>query len=113
MSYFPDPYTRSKNKVNVELDLSNYDYATKSDLKNATVVNTSKFAKKADLASLKSDIDKLKLVPVDAVVYVIGISGFVLKTQFNTDKSGLGKKINDAGKKTPDTSGLINKKNRL
>ena len=41
MSYFP-PY--SKNKIGVELDLSNY--ATKSDLKNATVVDTSQFAKK-------------------------------------------------------------------
>ena len=35
--------------VKVELDLSNY--ATKADLKNATGVDTSKFAKKADLAS--------------------------------------------------------------
>ena len=31
MSYFPQPYTRSKSKIKVELDLSNY--ATKSDLK--------------------------------------------------------------------------------
>ena len=31
MSYFTGPYSRSKNKINVELDLSNY--ATKSDLK--------------------------------------------------------------------------------
>ena len=28
MSYFPEPYTRNKNKIKVELDLSNY--ATKS-----------------------------------------------------------------------------------
>ena len=51
MSYFPEPYTRSKNKTKVELDLSNY--STKFDLKNATGVDTSKFAKKADLATLK------------------------------------------------------------
>ena len=43
-------------------------YATEIDLKNATVVDTLKFAKKVDLASLKSnvdelDIDKLKNVP--------------------------------------------------
>ena len=31
MSYFTGPYSRSKNKINVELDLP--DYATKSDLK--------------------------------------------------------------------------------
>ena len=43
-------------------------HATKSDFKNTTAVDTSKFSKKADLASLKSDvdgldIDKLKNVP--------------------------------------------------
>ena len=43
-------------------------YATKIDLKNATVGDTLKFTKKVDLASLKSnvdelDIDKLKNVP--------------------------------------------------
>ena len=31
MSYFTGPYSRSKSKINVELDLP--DYATKSDLK--------------------------------------------------------------------------------
>ena len=43
--------------MKIELNVSNY--ATKSDLKNATGVDTSKFAKKVDLASLKSFIDKL------------------------------------------------------
>ena len=52
--------------MKIELNVSNY--ATKSDLKNATGVDTSKFAKKVDLASLKSfidtlDNDKLKNVP--------------------------------------------------
>ena len=32
-------------------------YTTKSDLKSATDFDTSHFAKKADLASLKSDVD--------------------------------------------------------
>ena len=50
------------------MDLSNY--ATKAYLKNATGVDTSKFAKKVDLDSLKSnvnklDIDKIKTVPDD------------------------------------------------
>ena len=40
MSYFPEPYTHSKNKLKVELDL--YNYATKYDLKSATGVDTSK-----------------------------------------------------------------------
>ena len=36
-------------------------YATKADLKNPTCVDTSKFAKKVDLANLKSDVDKLDI----------------------------------------------------
>ena len=62
---FPEPKS-SGGRVKVELDLSNY--ATRADLKNAAGVDISKFAKKVDLASLKSnidklDIDKLKNVP--------------------------------------------------
>ena len=53
MSCFSEPHTHSKNKIEVKLDLSNYD--TKSDLKTATGVDTS------DLASLKSDIDELNI----------------------------------------------------
>ena len=50
------------------LDLSNY--PIKADLTNATGVDTSKYAKKVELASLKSnvdklDIDKLKNVPTN------------------------------------------------
>ena len=48
--YFPKPKSLGAN-VKVELDLSNY--ATKADLKNATGVDTLKFAAKVDLASLK------------------------------------------------------------
>ena len=47
----------SGEKVKVELDLSNY--ATTEDLKNSTGVDESKFAKKVDLADLKSNVDKL------------------------------------------------------
>ena len=43
MSDFP-PYSHSKNKTEVELDL--YYYAIKSDIKNTTGVNTPQFAKK-------------------------------------------------------------------
>ena len=59
MSYFPDPYTRSKSKIKVELDLSNY--VTNSDLRNVTDVDTSQFAKRTDLASSKSDVNKLDI----------------------------------------------------
>ena len=49
MIYFP-PY--SKNKIEVKLYLSHY--ATNSDTKNATGVDTSQF----DLANLKPVVDK-------------------------------------------------------
>ena len=54
--------------MKVELDLSNY--VTKAELKNATGVDTSKLAKKVDLANLKSnadelDVDKFKNVPAN------------------------------------------------
>ena len=63
---FPTPYEPLGRDINVKVDLSNYE--TKSDLKNATGVDTSKLAAKSDLASLKDevdklDIDKLKNVP--------------------------------------------------
>ena len=45
--------------MKIELDLSNY--ATKTDLKKATEVDTSSFAKNIDLANLKSDVDKLDI----------------------------------------------------
>ena len=54
--YLPEPKS-SGGRVKVELDLINN--ATKADLKNATGVDTSKFAKKFNLGNLKSDVDKL------------------------------------------------------
>ena len=51
MSYFPEPYTHRENTIKFELDLPNY--ARKYDLENATRVNITYLAKKADLASLK------------------------------------------------------------
>ena len=56
--YFPKPKSLGAN-VKVELYLPNY--ATKSDLKNATGFDTSDFAKKSDLANLTSDVDKLDI----------------------------------------------------
>ena len=43
----------------VKLDSSNY--ATKEGMKNEPGVDTSKFAKKIDLASLKSNLDQLDI----------------------------------------------------
>ena len=60
MSYFAIPYTCSKNKIKVELDLANF--ATKSYFKKTAIsVDTSEFAKKTDLDNLKSDVDKLDI----------------------------------------------------
>ena len=134
--YFLKPYEPLGGDINVKVDLSNY--ATKTDLKNATGIDTSKLVSKSDLASLKVEINKLdidKLIPalVDlsklsdvvkndvvkktvydklvAKVNNIDISGFVLKTKYVTDKSDLEKKITDEEKKIPDTSGLVKKTN--
>ena len=62
--YFPKPYEPFGGDINVKIDLSNY--ATKTDLKNVTHVDASRFELKTNLASLKTEIDKLdidQLVP--------------------------------------------------
>ena len=56
--YLPEPKS-SRERVKIELDLSNY--ASKADLKNATGVDTLDFVKKNDLANLKSDVDNLDI----------------------------------------------------
>ena len=66
--YFPKPSEPFGEDINVKVDLSNY--ATKSDIKNISHVDTSSFALKTNLANLKTevfklDIDKLVPVPVD------------------------------------------------
>ena len=63
--YFPKRYEPFGGDINVKVDLSNY--ATKSDIQNITYVDTSGFSLKTNLASLKTEVDKLdinKLVPV-------------------------------------------------
>ena len=63
--YFPKPFRSFGGNINVKVDLSNY--ATKADIKNISHVDTSSFALKTNLASLKTEVDKLgidKLVPV-------------------------------------------------
>ena len=66
--YFPKPYRSFGENINVKVDLSNY--VTKTDLKNTTGIGTFNFELKSNLASLKTevnklDIDKLKPVRVD------------------------------------------------
>ena len=128
--YFPKPFNSYfKDSIKVKIDLSHY--ATKTDIKNISQVDTSSFTLKSNLANLKTEVDKLdidKLVPIPvdlskirnvvkidvvkktvydklvAKVDNIGTSELVLKTKYNTDKTELEKKI-------PDTSGLAKKTN--
>ena len=125
--YFPKPYEPFGGVIKVKVDLSNY--AAKVDIKNISHVDTSSFASKTYLASLKTEVDKLdidKLVPVPvdlsklsdvvkndvvkktaydklvAKVNNIDTSTFLLKTKYDTNKTKIENKI-------PDTRGLVKK----
>ena len=125
--YFPKLHVPTGGDINVKVDFSNH--ATKTDIKNILHFDTSSFALKPNLASLKVEIDKLdidKLVPVPvdlsklsdvvkndviketvydklvATVNSIGTSWFVIKIKYDTDKTELENKV-------PYTSGLVKK----
>ena len=120
--YFRKPYEPFGGDINLKVDLSNY--ATKTNIKNVSHVDTSIFALKTNLANLKTEVDELDInkvapVPVDlsklsdvvkktdyhklvAKVDNIETSGFALKTKYGTDKSELENKISD-------TSGIVKK----
>ena len=125
--YFPEPYELFGGDINVKVDLSNY--ATETDIKNISHVDTSVFALKTNLAGLKTkldtlDIDKLVPVPVDwsklsdvvkndivkkdvhgklvANANSIDTTGIVLKPEDDTDKS-------EVENKNPDNNGLAKK----
>ena len=116
--FYPEQYEPFGGDINVTNEFSNY--ATKTDLKIATHVDTSSFALKTNLTNLNTEVDRLdidKLIPVPAdlsklsnvvkndvvkkivhdklVINVnnIDTSDFVLKTKYKTDKSELEKKI--------------------
>ena len=118
--YFPKLFRSFGEYISVKVDLSIY--ATKTDLKNVTHVDISSFALKINLASLKTEvaklhIDKLEPASVDlsklsdvvengvvkkavydklvAKINNIDTRDFVLKTQYQTDKAELEKKIPD------------------
>ena len=125
--YFPKSPRSYGENISVSFDLCNY--ATKTDIKNITHIDTSGFALKTNLANLKTEVDKigtdkLRTVPVDLSklsnvvknevvkkteynklvnkVNNINVSGFLLKTKYAADKLELEKKI-------PDTSNLVKK----
>ena len=63
--FYPEPYEPFGGDFNATVDLSNY--ATETDIKNISHVDTLSFALKTNLANLKIEVDKLnidKLVPV-------------------------------------------------
>ena len=57
--YFPKPFRSFEENIDVKVHLSNY--AAKTDLKNITHVDTSNFALKTNLVSLKTEIVKLDI----------------------------------------------------
>ena len=131
-NYFRRLYKRFDGDISVKVDLSNY--ATKTDLKNVSHVDVSSFALKSNLASLKTEVDKidadkLKTVPVDLaklsnvvkndvikkieydklVAKVNGIdnTNFVSRTKYEKDGSDFEDKIDKADKKIPDVTNLV------
>ena len=57
--YFLKPYEPFDGDIDVKLHFSIY--ATKADIKNIWHVDTSSFALKTNLASLKTEVDKLDI----------------------------------------------------
>ena len=55
--FFPKLYKPFSKNIKVKLDLSNH--PTKADIKNIVHGDTSSFALKANLANLKTEVDKL------------------------------------------------------
>ena len=93
--YFRKPYEPFGGDINVQVDLSNY--ATKTDLKNILHIDVSSYALKSNLASLKTeadklDTDKLTSVPFDLAKLSNVVKNDVVK-KIEYDK--LFNKVND------------------
>ena len=99
MQLTADSYGR--NNIKVELDLSNY--AAKSDLKGLTGIDTLKCAEKADLATLKSKVDKIDVDKPETVPTYLSKLNNVVKNDIveNTRFDILVSKVNtiDSDKK--------------
>ena len=57
--YFPKPYEPFGGDISGKVYLSKY--ATKADIKNISHVDTSSFALKTNLASLRTEVDTLDI----------------------------------------------------
>ena len=112
MSYYP-PYRSSSNNIKVKLDLTNY--VTKDDVKNFTHVDVSSYATKTNLASLKTEVDKidtgkLKTVPADlAKLSNVVKNDVVKKTDYSTKVTSIEAQIAGLTKNTVDNLGDITK----
>ena len=112
MSYYR-PYRSSRNKINVELNLANY--ATKDDVKNITHVDVSSYATKTNLASLKTEVDKidtdkLKTAPADlAKLSNVVKNDVVKKTDYSTKVTSIEVQIAGLTKNTVDNLADITK----
>ena len=110
--YFP-PYNNSSKNIKVELDLTNY--TTKDDVKNITHIDVSSYATKANLAALKTevdkiDVDKLKTVPVDlAKLSNVVNNDVVKKADYNTKVTSIENQIAGVTKNTLDNLADITK----
>ena len=123
--YFP-PYNNSSGKIKVELDLSNC--ATKKDIKDITHIDVSGFASKTNLAALKTEVDKIDTDKLKTVLHDlaklsnvvkndvvkkndyntlnskvdgIGVSKYVGRTKYETDRKAIYDKIDAVEKKIP------------
>ena len=132
--YLPVPYETFGEDINVKADLSNY--ATKADLKNISHTDVSSYALKSNLASLKTevnkiDIDKLTSVPIDLAKLSnvvkndvakkteydelvnkenrIDNTNFVSRTKYEKDGSDFEDKIDKIDKKIAEVSDFVKK----
>ena len=126
----------SDRDISAKVDLSNY--ATKTDLKNVSHVDVSSLALKSNLASLKTEVDKigadkLKTVQVDLAklsnvvkndfikkteynrlvtkVDNIDTINFVKKTKYEKNGTDFEDKIDKIDKKIPDVTNVVKKTN--
>ena len=112
MSYYP-PCRSSSNNIKVKLDLTNY--ATKDDFKSITHVDVSSYATKTNLASLKTEVDKidtdkLKTVPADlAKLSNVVKNDVVKKTDYSTKVTSIETQIAGLTKNTVDNLADITK----
>ena len=108
--YFP-PYNNSSENIKVELDLSNY--ATKKYINDITHVDVSGFANKANLAALKTEVDKIdtdKLKTADLAKLTNAVENdLVKKTVYNTKVTSIETQIAGLTKNTADNLADITK----